>query len=193
MICNKCSKTYHLEVGLCPFCSEPHDMLQAIYKQRGDAVLGTSQFVNLMLDCMPNAEVRFKNIFRQAVKNKVDLKLRQYSKESGSGDIKIISLFHSFKNTNSYNDYADYVLNCFLFAFGYLSAAPSPTAVPSPGLATTNRPPAPPSNSADLYKPNAHKLWFDRHSRAKLQDVADRGTNLDGGESKLSCRRCLLV
>ena len=131
--CSQCSHTSQLPVSLCPFCSAPHDMLRAMYQHYGDKYLGTPQFVGLVRDYMPKAEGKFKNIFRQAVEANFDVKLRELSRQDRG--LEIQTQFQAFRDRYGYGDYANYVLNCLLFAFGYLKAAPSPTGTQKPTAA----------------------------------------------------------
>lgn len=122
MKCKECNHTFLSPIDSCPFCSAPHIMLKCIYKHWGESIIGSDQFLGVMWDLMPNAEEQYKRIFRQVLIEKIDVSLLKFSKLGVLGKLKIQLLCDTFKKNNSYTEYADYVLNSFLFAYDFYSS-----------------------------------------------------------------------
>ncbi len=142
MKCNKCQGDFPIlergTVGFCPYCGttvfsdimvgkEPllHEMLLRIVQQFGSDTLGQPRLKGLFADLMPNAEKRHLRILRQAVDDGIGARLlRMQSDTHAVRTLKITTLKENFRNNNAFNHTADYVVDCFLFAVGWLEHPP---------------------------------------------------------------------
>lgn len=143
MNCTNCKAEWTpprgVSITLCPFCgkplfdvqnstenAEPHEILLSIVKQYGRKKLNDTLLKGMLLDLMPHVEKKYQRIFKQALDDKVGSKLLDLENEYDSVRIiRISSLKDSFKNNNGFDHTADYVVDCFLFALGWITFKPA--------------------------------------------------------------------
>jgi uncharacterized protein (TIGR02145 family) len=142
MNCSKCKAEWTPPVGPtitnCPFCGEAlvaatfaskeaalHEMLHSIVQQFGREILGETRLRGLISDLMPNTEKKYLRILKQAVDDGVGTKLLEMDSDTFAvRALKIPSLKETFKNNNGFSNTADYVMECFLYALGWLKKSP---------------------------------------------------------------------
>jgi len=140
--CTKCKAEWKPPAGRtitnCPFCGEAliaatyagnetalHEMLRSIVQQFGREILGETRLRGWISDLIPNAEKKHLRIFKQAVNDKIGVKLLQVTGTNNSGRaLQITAIKDSFKNTNGFSNASDYVVDCFLFALGWRDEPP---------------------------------------------------------------------
>ena len=141
MNCTNCKAEWTPPSGVsitqCPFCgkslyelkdnvknAEPHEILLKIVQQYDKKKLGDTLLKGMLTDLMPHVEKKYQRIFKQALDDKVGSKLLDLEHEENSIRIvKIKTLKDSFKNNNGFDQTADYVVDCFLFALGWIETA----------------------------------------------------------------------
>jgi formylglycine-generating enzyme required for sulfatase activity len=141
MNCTNCKAEWTPPSGVsitqCPFCgkslyelkdnvknAEPHEILLKIVQQYDKKKLGDTLLKGMLTDLMPHVEKKYQRIFKQALDDKVGSKLLDLEHEDNSIRIvKIKTLKDSFKNNNGFDQTADYVVDCFLFALGWIETA----------------------------------------------------------------------
>ena len=138
MNCNNCKAEWTPPSGVsitqCPFCgkslfevqisaknAEPHEILLKIVQQYDRKKLGDILLKGMLSDLMPHVEKKYQRIFKQAMDDKLGAKLLELDDENDSIRIvKINTLKDSFKNNNGFDKTADYVVDCFLYAMGWI-------------------------------------------------------------------------
>jgi uncharacterized protein (TIGR02145 family) len=140
--CTKCKAEWTPPAGRtitnCPFCGEAiyaatlagkdsalHEMLHSIVQQFGREILGEARLRGWISDLMPNAEKKHLRILKQAVDDGIGAKLLEMDSDTFAvRTMKISSLKETFKNNNGFTNTADYVVECFMFALGWLKKSP---------------------------------------------------------------------
>lgn len=138
MNCTKCKAEWTPPAGVsvssCPFCgkpifelkdngknAEPHEILQEIVQRYDRQKLGDTLLKGLLSDLMPHIERKYQRIFKQALDDRIGAKLLDLEDEEDCiRVVKINTLKDSFKNNNGFDKTADYVVDCFLFALGWI-------------------------------------------------------------------------
>jgi hypothetical protein len=138
MNCIHCKAEWTPPIGVsitqCPFCgkplveikdsdknAEPHEILLKIVHQYDRKKLGDILLKGMLSDLMPRVEKKYQRVFKQALDDKIGAKLLELEDEKDSIRIvKINTLKDSFKNNNGFDKTADYVVDCFLFALGWI-------------------------------------------------------------------------
>ena len=138
MICTNCKAEWtpprDVSITNCPFCGKPrfevqnsgknaelHEVLYKIIQQYDRKKLGDTVLRGILSDLMPNLEKKHQRIFKQALDDRIGAKLLYLEDESDSVRIvKINTLKDSFRNNNGFDQTADYVVDCFLFALGWI-------------------------------------------------------------------------
>jgi hypothetical protein len=141
MNCSNCKAEWTPPAGVsitqCPFCgkslfelnynvknAEPHEILLKIVQQYDKKKLGDTLLKGMLTDLMPHVEKKYQRIFKQALDDRIGAKLLDLEHEDNSIRIvKIKTLKDSFKNNNGFDQTADYVVDCFLFALGWIETA----------------------------------------------------------------------
>ncbi|MBW6533914.1 MAG: hypothetical protein K0B11_02800 [Mariniphaga sp.] len=140
MKCNNCKAEWTPPPGVsivnCPFCGkpiigptkttkddEPHEVLLKIVHQFNVKILGETKLKGILSDLMPNVEKKYHRIIRQALDDRIGLKLLELDTEDSSvKNVKIATLKDNFKNHNGFNETADYVFDSFLYALGWINS-----------------------------------------------------------------------
>ena len=138
MNCTNCKAEWTPPIGVsiseCPFCgkplfemrntdknAEPHEILRSIIQHYGISILNEIRLKGMLSDLMPHVEKKYQRVFKQALEDKVGSKLLDLEHENNSiRIIKINSIKDIFKNTNAFDQTADYVVDCFLYALGWI-------------------------------------------------------------------------
>jgi uncharacterized protein (TIGR02145 family) len=140
--CIKCKAEWKPPAGRtitnCPFCGEVliaatfagkdaalHEMLHSIVQQYGQGILGEARLRGLLADLMPNAERRHLRLARQVVDDGVGAKLLEMKGDQlAVKTMKISALKETFRTTNAFNHTADYVVDCLVYALGWMDQPP---------------------------------------------------------------------
>jgi len=140
MNCTNCKAEWTPPIGVsitqCPFCgkplfeindseknTEPHEILLKIVQQYDRNKLGDSLLKGMLSDLMSHVEKKYQRIFRQALDDKIGLKLLDIENEDiAIRVIKIKNIKDSFKRNNGFDQTADYVVDCFLYALGWIES-----------------------------------------------------------------------
>jgi uncharacterized protein (TIGR02145 family) len=140
--CTKCKAEWTPPAGRtitnCPYCGEVifaatlsgkdvalHEMLHSIVEQFGREILGETRLRGWISDLMPYAEKKHLRILKQAVNDGIGAKLLEMDSDTFAvRTLKISSLKETFKNNNGFTNTADYVVECFMFALGWLKKSP---------------------------------------------------------------------
>jgi uncharacterized protein (TIGR02145 family) len=140
--CTKCKAEWTPPAGRtitnCPFCGEAifaatfagkdgalHEMLHSIVQQYGQEILGEARLRGLLADLMPNAERRHLRLVRQVVDDGVGAKLLEMKGDHlAVKTMKISALKETFRTTNAFNHTADYVVDCLVYALGWMDQPP---------------------------------------------------------------------
>jgi len=138
MNCTNCNAEWtppkNVSITQCPFCgkplfeikgseknAEPHEILLKIVHQYDRKKLGDILLKGMLSDLMPHVEKKYQRIFKQALDDRIGAKLLDLDDEKTSIRIvKISTLKNSFRNNNGFDQTADYVVDCFLFALGWI-------------------------------------------------------------------------
>jgi uncharacterized protein (TIGR02145 family) len=142
MNCSNCKAEWTPPAGRtitnCPFCGESifpatfagkdsvlHEMLHSIVQQFGREILGQARLIGLLADFKPDTERKYLTILRQAMNDGVGSKLLELEKNQNSGSmLQINVLKENLKNNHGFSSTADYVVDCFLFALGWIDKPP---------------------------------------------------------------------
>jgi uncharacterized protein (TIGR02145 family) len=99
--------------------------LHGIVQQFGREILGQARLIGLLADFKPDTERKYLTILRQAVNDGVGSKLLELEKNKNSGSmLQINVLKENLKNNHGFSNTADYVVDCFLFALGWIDKPP---------------------------------------------------------------------
>jgi uncharacterized protein (TIGR02145 family) len=118
----------------CPFCSkplferlnsvknaEPHEILLRIVQENDKNILKDDRLRGMLSDMMPHAESKYHSVFKKAIEDGVGAKLLELEgKEHSDRVIKISTLRDSFKTRNGLDSTAFYIVDCFLYALGWI-------------------------------------------------------------------------
>lgn len=124
MKCIKCQKNWipivDISLNTCPSCTEPHEALKALIEGKGEAIIGTHSLYGYLKDLLPTIESKYHKIFKTVIDENIDVKLLSIVKNKGN-DLEINNLITTFKSNNGFDESADYIFNCFLYAYGYIN------------------------------------------------------------------------
>jgi len=97
------------------------EVLQEIVRKYGPNILSEPRLKGILPDLMLYVERKYMKVLKQAVNEGIGLKLLEMANEDKSlRNIKINTLKDSFRNNNGFNETADYVFDCFLFALDWI-------------------------------------------------------------------------
>jgi hypothetical protein len=120
----------------CPFCGKPlivstvsfaedrpEQILVKIVNRFEISILGDQRLSGIIKDFMPNVDIKYKRIFAQAVKDGIGSRLLDLVHENtASRTAKLYTLKETFRQNNGFDHSADYVINCFLYALGWVDS-----------------------------------------------------------------------
>lgn len=123
MKCSKCQKSWipiaEISLNTCPGCTEPHAALKALVEGKGEDLIGTHSLYGYLKDLLPAIEIKYHKIIKTVIDENIDVRLLSIVKNKGN-DLEINHLINTFKRNNGFDESADYIFNCFLYAFGYI-------------------------------------------------------------------------
>ena len=140
MNCKHCNAEWtppaNVPLTSCPFCQKPlielsnlgdntrpDEILLEITQIFGLQILGDKRLSSILKDYMPNIEKKYLRIFSQAVVDGIGVKLLELqNEETAIRTLKIHTLKDTFRNNNGFDQTAVFVINCFLFALGWISS-----------------------------------------------------------------------
>jgi len=124
----------------CPFCAKPlvdptelgnearpEAILQKVVERFDVEIIGNKRLAAILSDFMPHIERRYKHIFAQAVQDGIGAKLLDLKDEDEAiRTATIHTLKSGFRQNKGFDHTADYVVDCFLYAMGWLKEVEEP-------------------------------------------------------------------
>ena len=99
----------------------PHLVLHEIVQMYGSKILGEIRLKGMIFDLMPTIDKRYYNVFKKAIDDQIGVKLLEFEDEDlPVRSLKINILRDRFKTNNSFDITAFYVVDCFLYALGWI-------------------------------------------------------------------------
>lgn len=132
--CIKCKAEWSTPMGntvtVCPFCGEPvfddknidkdtqlHELFARIVKQKGISILGDRVLKGILSDLMPTLERKYHNVIGRALDDRIGQQLLEIvNEEEAVRNLRVINIKKTFKTKNGFDNTANYVIDCFLYA-----------------------------------------------------------------------------
>lgn len=139
MNCSHCKAQWtpppNKSVSTCPFCgkplvdpadvsvdTKPEVILRQVVERFDMAILGERRLSAILKDLMPHVERKYLRIFTQAINDGIGEKLLSLTNETSEVRTATLhTLKDSFRQHNGYDQTSNYVVDCFLYALGWVN------------------------------------------------------------------------